>query len=105
MALTTAGRWRQQKINFSFLLTQQSVARDSPFKIAQWTTQIMQKSRERGLLISWREDSIVVPVDLESNIDYCGGAFGIFCWEEWLFAQHSLSSSNPFIGVALHTLG
>lgn len=52
MALTTAGRWRQQKINFSFLLTQQSVARDSPFKIAQWTTQIMQKSRERGLLIS-----------------------------------------------------
>ena len=65
----------------------------------------MQKSRERGLFISWREDSIVVPVDLESNIDYCGSAFGIFCWEEWLFAQHSLSSSNPFIGVALHTLG
>ena len=105
MALTTAGRWLQQKNNFSFLLTQQSVARDSPFKIAQWTTQIMQKNRERGLFISWREDSIVVPVDLESNIDYCGGAFGIFCWEEWLFAQHSLSSSNPFIGVALHTLG
>ena len=32
--------------HLAFLLTQQSVARDSPFKIAQWTTQIMQKSRD-----------------------------------------------------------
>ena len=64
----------------------------------------MQKSRD----FSIKKILFVVPVDLESNIDYCSsnyGGGGIFCWEEWLFAQHSLSSSNPFIGVALHTLG
>ena len=45
MALTTS-----DKKKLTFLLTQQSVACDSPFKIAQWTTQIMQK---RAVVISY----------------------------------------------------
>ena len=39
--------------HLAFLLTQQSVARDSPFKIAQWTTDHAKKSR-----FFYKEDSI-----------------------------------------------
>ena len=40
--------------HLAFLLTQQSVARDSPFKIAQWTPDHAKKSR----FLYSREDSI-----------------------------------------------